>query len=449
MTSVRYVALIFTAVGVLAGAAEAQRPAVRAQAPSAGLLLTPRARSAALAAIKATLQRDYVIPELRAKLVERLAQGERAKRYEIAEPMAFADRITEDLRDASRDGHLFLRFSPDEYAAAIAPRASGRGDDQDAERAARDHQGLTELRILPGNLRYLKIASFMWVPDKTGFAYDDAMRFLAGGDAAIIDLRGNGGGHPLAVQYLISHFLDPDVPLMTFSFKSEPPVHARTLAHLATRLKHKPLYVLIDAGSFSAAEEAAYHVQQFKLGELVGEKTGGGANNNEFFPIAPGFLLSVSVGRPVHPVSGTNWDGAGVSPTTAAASAAALDVAQARALARLGREPKATPAQRADYAWALAGVEGRLHPVLLTPQELAPHGGTYGEHVVAVRGDALWMTRGQRPSQHLRPLDRNGLFEIDGRDALRVRFTRRGLELLRRGDPAPRVFARTAASPGR
>ena len=33
-------------------------------------------------------------------------------------------------------------------------------------------------------------------------------------------------------------------------------------------------------------------------------------------PIAPAFILSVSNGRPVHAVSGTNWEGKGIVPSS-------------------------------------------------------------------------------------------------------------------------------------
>src|SRR3546814_9047052 len=95
--------------------------------------------------------------------------------------------------------------------------------------------------------------------------------------------------------------------LISFVEAGKEPEQSFTLGELpAGRMIGKPLYVLIDGGVGSAAEEFAYSVQQFGLGRLVGETTAGGANVNSFVPIPPGFLLSVSVGRPVHPVSGGN-----------------------------------------------------------------------------------------------------------------------------------------------
>ena len=412
--------------------------------PTASRRLSAVERAAALKSIGDSLRESYVFPELRPKLVERLREAQAAGRYDVDDPGAFAERVTEDLRAAGHDGHLYLRFSPAEYAAAIAPSSSDDGSEAfDRRRALRNHFGLTELKLLPGNIRYLKISGFEWVRDETGAAYDDAMRFLKQGDAVVIDLRGNGGGSAEAVQYLASHFLPADTLLMTFLQGSAAGIQSRTLSHVpAGRLLGKPLYVLIDGGAASAAEEFAYHVQQFKLGELIGAKTAGGANNNRLVPIAPGFMLSVSFGRPVHAVSNTNWEGAGIAPSVETAPAQALDAAQSLALSRLAQAPGATPEQLADYAWARTAAEARLHPVSLTSKRLRSLAGSYGEIEVALRDGALWLTRADRPPRRLSPLDAEGLFAVDGVDVLRLRFTPKGLELLRQGDPAPRVFER-------
>jgi hypothetical protein len=282
------------------------------------------------------------------------------------------------------------------------------------------------------------------VRDETGAVYDDAIRFLKDGDAVIIDLRGNGGGSAAAVQYLTSHFLGADTLLLTFLEGSVTPSQSRTLNHLpAGRLMSKPLYVLIDGGVASAAEEFAYHVQQFKLGELVGAKTAGAANNNRMVPIAPAFILSVSVGRPLHAISNTNWEGAGIRPTVEAPPEQALDIAHSLALARLVQIPGVTPEALTDYAWARTAVEARLNPVSMSAKQLRALAGDYGEVSVAFRDGALWLARPNRRTRRLTPLSSDGLFAVEGVDILRVRFMGKGLQLLWHGEGNPRVFEKT------
>jgi hypothetical protein len=422
-----------------------QQPTGDSAARTAPPRLSEAERAAALEAVKAALQKSYVFPEMRGKLVARLTQAEERGRYRRDDPYALADRITQDLRDVSRDGHLSFRFAPAEYSAAKAPAAAEEGSEAVARREAlRRHHGLRELRILPGNVRYLRITGFHWVSDESGAAYDDALRFLKDGDAVIVDLRGNGGGSAEAVQYLTSHFVDADTLLLTFLHGTRTPVQSRALSHLpAGRLKGKPLYVLIDGGVASAAEEFSYHVQHFKLGELVGARTAGAANNNELLPIEPGFILSISVGRPVHPVSKTNWEGTGIEPTVPADPAKALDVAHSLALTRLAQAPGGTPETLAEYAWARTGVAARLSPVSLPPTQLRRFAGAYGDVSVEFRDGALWLARPHRPTRRLAPLTPDGLFAVEDLDVMRVRFTPKGLELLWEGEAVPRVFLRS------
>ena len=428
-----------------AGLAQQAAPRVVAQGTAATVSGTDRI--AVVAAIAAALQASYVfpdkVPDMVAKLQAALASG----RYDIDDAAAFADAVTQDLREASGDRHAYLLFDPPQFAAATGPDAAkpAAGLDAYAEHLARrDHHGLTEQRILPGNLRYLKITGFEWIDDETGALYDAALQFLRDGDAVIIDLRGNGGGSHGAVRYLVSHFLPPGTLELTFERRDAQPEQSHTLDYLpAGRLTGKPLYVLIDNRVGSAAEAFAYDVQQFHLGELIGVTTAGAANNNSFVPIAPGFMLSISFGRPVHAVSQTNWEGVGVAPDVETKPSEALDAAQLRALDRLAAAPDATPEARADWAWARVAVEARLHPPALTTEQLRTLSGHYGKGEVVLRDTALWLIWPGFPDDRLVPLTADGLFASTGSDMLRVRLTGDRLELLFADQPAPRIYPRS------
>jgi Peptidase family S41 len=405
--------------------------------------LSAAEQDAALKAIMMAFEKEYVFPEVRPRIIERLKAEQRSGRYAVDDPVVFAERITEDLLDVSHDKHLWLSVDPAGYAAAISGATSDDGEKALwRRRAIRNHHGLTEMKILSGNVRYLRISGFEWLDDETGIAYDDAMRFLKDGDAAIIDIRGNGGGSHPAVRYLVSHFMRGDVLELSFLEGAETVTQSRTLEHLPVgRLQGMPLYVLIDLGAASAAEAFAYDVQQFKLGELVGTRTVGAANNNKLLPIAPNFMLSVSYARPVHAISNSNWEGVGVAPTVEA-PAQALEIAHALALKRLSEKEGVSAENLADYAWAKIAVEASLHPVTFTRAQLQRLAGNYGSMKVAFRDGVLWLSRPDRPTARLSPLTADGLFAIERIDTLRVRFTGRAMELLRAGEPKPRVFPR-------
>ncbi|MGH6614153.1 S41 family peptidase [Sphingomonas sp.] len=445
-----HLAIPLLAIPLLIVAAESPLVAQMEQVRGAGAeqrTLAPAQRDAALDAIAKALPDTYVFPEKVPSILARFAEQRRAGRYDVADPAVLAERATEDLRTASGDRHLYLLYNPEQYAAATTKKAATATPGPDTQGyeqrlATRDHHGLTELKILPGNIRYLKLTEFQWVPDVTGTIYDEAMRFLKDGDAVIIDLRGNPGGSHGAVRYLVSHFMDGDVLELTFLARGKAPEQSRTLDHVpAGRLTGKPLYVLIDGGVGSAAEAFAYDVQQFKLGQLVGTKTAGAANNNDFTPIAPGFMFSIPTGRPEHAVSHTNWEAVGVSPSVGTPPGQALITAQSLALARLGETPGLPRDRRAEYDWAKVAVDAQLHPVSPERAQLQSFVGRYGTNDITLVDGALSLGRPDRPPRKLIPLA-NALFAIEGSDKLRVRFGKNVMETTWMGDPVPRTFPR-------
>jgi hypothetical protein len=395
-------------------------------------------RTATVRDIERAINSTYVLPEMRPKIVAQLEQSRRTGRYNVKDSAQFAQRITDDLESVAHDGHLYLTSDPAQYAAMLAPEASTEGLDAYRQAiAVRDHSGLTKLEILPGNVRYLKLEHFQWIGDPTRRAYDDAAQFLKDGDAVIIDLRSNGGGNSDAADYFSKAFLAPDPlrPNSAPSLERDP------------RWAGKPTYLLVDGGVASAGEAVAYGAQQEKTAAIVGSSTYGAANNNKKFPIAPQFVLSVSYNRPINPISGTNWEGTGVKPDIAVLGVAALDAALLDALSRLSKSPNVSSERMAEYRWASAAVEARLHPVSLEGPGLERMAGVYGTVELRNSPAGLRFYRSDRPKRPqgvvMAPLDTQGLFGIDGYDDLRAQVTPTELRLLHGAEDALEVFPRS------
>jgi hypothetical protein len=400
--------------------AQPRTPAPGARAPAAAA--EPFSAPNVVAEVRRIIAERYVLPERRPALDAVLAEGLASGRYNVASAGDLAERINADLERVGHDRHLNFRYAPQPAGAGPGPGPRrGPPDEAAQEReAAQRNFGIRELRVLPGNLRYMAYDGFEWTGESSARALETAMRFLSGGDAVIIDLRRNGGGSPEAVQYLVSHFMPANRPLMTFYMNGS--TAADTTATLADvpagRMIGKPLYVLTSGGTASAAEEFSGHVAGYRLGELVGENTAGAGFRNDMVRIDGGFLLSVSVGRAVLAATGKDWEAVGHAPSIAAPVTAALDVAQTHALRRL---VTTAPAQDRPRLEALADGIAARQEARATAMPLTAYAGNYGERVVSVDGNALYYQRGARARERLIALGGN-VFTFENDPMIRLDF---------------------------
>lgn len=403
---------------------------------------------AVVADVRRILKENYVLPELRPHLDAALAKGLAEGRYDGLAPDALAEKLNADMGAVAHDAHLGMHRDP-EQAAQLAARPAGAGADdapptaEEIKFADRLNHGILQLKVLPGNIRYMETVGFFWGGAKTREVYDNAMRFLKGGDAIIIDMRKNGGGSPEAVQYMVSHFLEPNRPIVTFYMRGQAGDTWQSLPKLpAGRLTGKPLYVLTGGRSASAAEEFIGHVGGFKVGELVGETTAGAGYRNEFFPVAGGYVISVSVGRAVLASTGKDWEKIGIAPTIKADQSTALEVAQMHALRKLAAS--ATGRDKEVLEGSAQVLEAQVSPV--TPAlSLPQYVGVYGVRHITNDGGTLVFQREGGPKGRLIAVGPNEFAFVED-PMQRVKFKTAGnsateLELIR-SDGSRAVAAR-------
>ena len=415
-------AALAAAASAAAQPGPAPQPKVAATAASPAQQVDPRA---VVAEVRRVIAARYVLPERRPALDAVLAEGLRSARYDVRDPAALAERLDADLERVGRDKHLHILYDPRRAAMMAAVQTSSAPNASEFARTVRAaNHGVTELKLLPGNIRYMAYDGFQWIGPESAAALENAMRFLSGGDAVIIDLRRNGGGFPTAVQYLVSHFMEAGRPLVTFHMNGAPsPNSLSTLPELpAGRMVGKPLYVLTSSGTASAAEEFTGHVAGYRLGELVGSTTAGAGFRNALVPIPGGFVLSVSVGRAVLASTGRDWEAVGIAPTIRTEVPAALDAAQSHALRRLAAQAQGPERTRLDaLADAMAAKVERRSPAL----PLSAYAGAFGDRAIAIEDGRLYHRRGERPRTALIPLGGN-VFVFDDNPALQVRFAASG-----------------------
>jgi C-terminal processing protease CtpA/Prc len=105
----------------------------------------------------------------------------------------------------------------------------------------------------------------------------------------------------------------------------------------------KPVYVLVDSQTYSAAEAFAYDLQSLKRATIVGTRTRGGANAGGLKELGSDLFVVIPIGRAENPITHSNWGGVGVIPDVQVAP----EVAQVTAIALAEGQPTpSAPARR-------------------------------------------------------------------------------------------------------
>jgi hypothetical protein len=292
-------------------------------------------RAEAIAAIIAALNEQYVFPDVARRMGEALQRHAAAGRYDgLNNAETLAGQLTSDLQAECSDKHLRVT------AAGAGPsRRLGHGGEQ----RARENYGFRKVELLPRNIGYLKFDMFDQSPEAKSTAAA-ALAFVENCEALIFDLRENGGGSPEMIGFISSYLFDRPMVLNTFQDREGKVVsETRTQSEIPGKrfAADVPVYVLTSSRTFSGAEEFAYNLKNLKRATIVGETTGGGAHPVRMRELPGGLSVSIPFNRAVNPISGTNWEGAGVDPDIKTPAGEALEAARRDAEGRLAQRGQA------------------------------------------------------------------------------------------------------------
>jgi hypothetical protein len=290
--------------------------------------MTPTEQRDVIDRLVGLLEQHYVFPDVAATLAATLSAEDTETSLE-----GFAAAITTRLQSVNGDKHLQLIHHAD-------PLPANYGEDDEADRAvlrqwARTSAGgVARVQRLAGNVGYVDIR-LLFPLDLAGDRIVSVMTILCDVDVLLLDLRACRGGEPSAVALLCGYLFDEPVELSGIYDRGTDRVRQSwTPAYLgAARFGGaKPVYVLTSGATFSGGEQVAYDLQQMRRATVVGERTRGGAHPRRGFPVHEHLEAAIPVGRSVSPRTGGNWEGAGVTPDIAVASADAPRVAYRMAL---------------------------------------------------------------------------------------------------------------------
>ncbi len=337
----RNLLLLFLLSGSLASA---QSPAPPPTTPP----LTHADRQLVLDSLSAQLHDGYILPDIAKQMTASLAAHQQAGDYDsLSAGQEFAARLTAHLQAVSHDRHLRVNYSP----APLPHEQGGPSADEQLQYQAqldRTNCGFTHTEIAPGNIGYLQINYFA-APGLCASTAAAAFKTVSQTDALIIDLRVNHGGDPRMVAIVASYLFDKPTHLESlFNRRENSTTEYWTDPTISLDLMPtQPVYILTSRNTFSGAEQLSYDLQNLNRAIVIGERTGGAAHPTRNHRIDDHFFVSLPEWRYTSPVTGTDWEGSGVTPDVPATPWNAAIVAQRLATLRLARPetPPAPPAK--------------------------------------------------------------------------------------------------------
>ena len=366
---------------------------------------------------------EYIFPEVAKKTTNGLIANLKNGVYKsLTDPMEFANNLTMDLRKLSNDNHFIIEFDPEwinESKKTVTKKDSLEFLNRDIAEFKKQNFAFKEIKILDGNIGYLKLIGFC----PTSYAGETAvaaLSFLQNTDAIIIDLRENGGGSSDMVQLISSYFFSeqPQVFVEYFTRKGNLTERDYNLQYLpGKRMVDKNLYILTSHSTFSAAESFTYIMKNRNRAVIIGETTGGGANPVSRKATNENFTIRIPTSKVIDPITKTDWETVGIKPDFEVPLNEAIQIAQIKAIEKLATS---TPDNR-QYLWQLDGLKGRLYPAQIAIETLKDYVGKYGPRKIFIEDGSLYFQREGSEKHKLIPIAQD-LFLMDGVDNLKIKI---------------------------
>jgi hypothetical protein len=353
----------------------------------------PTTRTAVVQDVIQLARTKYVYPHTGEEIADHIQAKLDSGGYDdVGDAMALALQLTSDLRSVSNDSHWSMVYDPEQAAAWVDPETEANQDRlaRYLEVARKANYGFERVERLKGNVGYVDLRRFE-PSEHAGATAVAAMNFVANCDALIIDLRQNHGGYPSMVQ-LITSYLCEHKPQHINTFYYRPTDDTQqfwTLPYVpGKRRPDIPLYVLTSHATGSGAEEFAYNLKHMGRATLIGETTVGAAHPVTREVVQDDFVVRLPYGRPINPITGSNWETTGVEPHLIVPAADALRAAHLHALEHLAAQAP-DERQSADLTWTREIVESEYTPIVLDEASLSRCTGQFGKRRFLVENGSL------------------------------------------------------------
>jgi len=368
---------------------------------------------------------EYIHPEQAKQIAQLLTKKTKSGEYnKFKQPQAFSEQLTKDLRSINHDFHLNVIFDPERIAEQKSAGESPQ-EQQISQRELREWQranyGFSEIKLLEGNIGYINLTGF-YDPTYAGETAVAAMNFLANADAIIFDLRENRGGAGEMYQLLASYLFDSGAVQLNDIYWPLTNSHYQTWTLPHVPGKRRPdvdVYILTSKSTASAAEVFSYSLKHLKRATLIGETSVGAANPGGFAIVSDRFMIWLSKGEAINPITKTNFEGKGVIPHIATAKEDAFHVAYTTALEKLIVKH---PDDAFFYQWNIDIINAQNKVIEIPSKTMQTYSGLYGEEreLSFFNGELFYQLKG-RKKQKLKAISQD-LFMLPGVNYYRVKI---------------------------
>ena len=286
--------------------------------------LSKKELESAITTIAKLVNDNYVFPKKGKRIATHLLQEYKNGRFnQVKDWNTFDSITTQCLRSFSHDGHLYVHNDSKTVKELLAAQSQAVDSNSTEQfsydpfyygpQAIEKNFGFCEVKILKENIGYIKLSEIN-ISTKSLPVLFAAMEFISNTKALVIDLRDNGGGGSELGPVLHSFFLPKGIPLLEFKTRNGPSRIDKTVLWLTEKKYDNPLFIIVNKGTASAAEEFAYSLQNKKRAKIIGQRSAGAANMNSWYVVNEQIYVSVSTAAPTLPGTEESWEQKGIQP---------------------------------------------------------------------------------------------------------------------------------------
>jgi len=295
---------------------------------------TPNNRSVQIKEIADKIEAYYIFENIGSELTKKLNRAIKNKTFDELSNQEFADSLSSYLTKHGDDLHFNVLYRPSGKEEEISEKELMERYDAINKQW---NYGFEKVLRLDGNIGYIQYTGFAPANENALHVLDATMNLVSNSNALILDLRDNNGGDSEMVKRFLSYFFTRKTKLSEsytrFNDKTEISYTYEKVR--GKKYLDKPIYILVNNRTISAAEALAYELQKNKDAIILGEKTYGAANPIKAFYIDNTYHLFVPVSEVKNAITLSNWEHTGVDLDIKIESVKTLNKAHLMALEKL------------------------------------------------------------------------------------------------------------------